>query len=90
MIIQVAGSGGTFPVQLTSNFFISVNPYLPFTYGISFLREAIGGVEPMILTKAIWALALFIAGSIIVSVVLKKYINKALEGFVHKFHEGGL
>lgn len=90
MIIQVAGSGGTFPVQLTSNFFISVNPYLPFTYGISFLREAIGGVEQSILTRDIWMLVLFIVGSVVISLVLKKYVNKLLEGFVHKVHEGGL
>ena len=90
MIIQVAGSGGTFPVQLTSNFFITINPYLPFTYGISFLREAIGGVESIILTKDVLVLAIFIVGSVILSVLLKKHINKALEGFVHKFHEGGL
>ena len=90
MIIQVAGSGGTFPVQLTSNFFITINPYLPFTYGISFLREAIGGVESIILTKDVLVLAIFIVGSVILSVLLKKHINKVLEGFVHKFHEGGL
>ena len=90
MIIQVAGSGGTFPVQLTSGFFISINPYLPFTYGISFLREAIGGVEPSILSRDIWVLACFIAGAIIISVILKKYINKLLEKFTHKYHEGGL
>lgn len=90
MILQVAGSGGTFPVQLTSNFFIALNPYLPFTYAISLLREGIGGIVKSVLTKDIIVLAAFIAGSILISILLKKYINKALEGFVHKFHEGGL
>lgn len=90
MIIQVAGSGGTFPVQLTSNFFITINPYLPFTYAISFLRESIGGVVQTILWRDITVLAIFIGASILVSLLFKKYINKAIAGFTHKYHEGGL
>ena len=90
MIIQVAGSGGTFPVQLTSNFFISVNPYLPFTYAISFLRESIGGVVQSILWKDITVLGTFIAIALVFSLIFKKYINKAIAGFTHKYHEGGL
>lgn len=90
MIIQVAGSGGTFPVQLTSNFFITINPYLPFTYAISFLRESIGGVVQTILWRDITVLVIFIGGSILVSLLFKKYINKAIAGFTHKYHEGGL
>ena len=90
MIIQVAGSGGTFPVQLTSNFFISVNPYLPFTYAISFLRESIGGVVQSVLWKNITVLGIFIAIALVFSLVFKKYINKAIAGFTHKYHEGGL
>lgn len=90
MILQVAGSGGTFPVQLTSDFFIHLNPYLPFTYAISLLREGIGGVVPRILYVDLIALSLFSIGSIILSIFLKKPMNKALQGFSQKVHEGGL
>ena len=90
MIIQVAGSGGTFPVQLTSNFFINVNPYLPFTYAISFLREAIGGAVRNVLVRDITVLGGIMVGVVIISVLLKKYMNKLLAGFTEKFHEGGL
>jgi putative membrane protein len=44
LILQVAASGGVYPVQLQSHFFQVVNPYLPMTYAIGALREVIGGV----------------------------------------------
>ena len=33
LIIQVAGAGGTFPVELTPSFFNELNPFMPFTHG---------------------------------------------------------
>lgn len=90
MILQVAGSGGTFPVQLTSNFFIKLNPFLPFTYAISFLREAIGGVVSKILVKDIIALSLWIIVSIIFAIIFKKYINKRMVKFTEKFEESDM
>lgn len=90
MILQVAGSGGTFPVQLTSNFFIKLNPFLPFTYAISFLREAIGGVVSEILVKDIIALSLWIIVSIIFAIIFKKYINKRMVKFTEKFEESDM
>lgn len=90
MIIQVAGSGGTFPVQLTSPFFITINPYLPFTYSISYLRETIGGIEQSVFIRDIVCLVCFMMGFMLLAIMLKKHINKLLEGFVHKVHEGGL
>ena len=35
LVLQVAGSGGTFPIQLNPKFFQVINPFLPFTYAIS-------------------------------------------------------
>lgn len=90
MILQVAGSGGTFPVQLTSNFFIKLNPFLPFTYAISFLREAIGGVVSEILVKDIIALSLWMIVSIIFAIIFKKYINKRMVKFTEKFEESDM
>ena len=51
LVIQIGGSGGTFPIQLTPKFFQVINPFLPFTYAISFAREAIGGVVQSVLIK---------------------------------------
>lgn len=90
LVLQVAASGGTFPIQLTPPLFQAINPYLPFTYAISFAREAIGGVVTSVLIQDISILCLFILGSILLGVVCKKTINQLLHVFVENFEESDL
>lgn len=44
LVLQLSGAGGTFPIELSSPFFQAINPFLPFTYAIAAMREAVGGV----------------------------------------------
>lgn len=90
LVLQVAGSGGTFPIQLTPKFFQIINPFLPFTYAISFTRESIGGVVQSVLVKDIVIMLIYIVVAILISIFLKKPINNLLSGFTKKFHESGL
>lgn len=59
MVLQIAGGGGTFPIQVTPKFFQAIHPFLPFTYAVDALREAVGGVVPEILIYNIIFLVLF-------------------------------
>ena len=43
LVLQLGSSGGTFPIQMTSKFFQTLYPKVPFTYSIGLLREAVGG-----------------------------------------------
>lgn len=90
LVLQVAGSGGTFPIQMTPRFFQILNPFLPFTYGISFARQCIGGVVREVLFKDSWILLAFIVGFVVVAVLIKKPVNHVVEIFNIKFHESGL
>ena len=90
LVLQVAGSGGTFPIQLTPRFFQVINPYLPFTYAISMEREAIGGIVEDVLYRDIGVLSLYILGSLIIGLLLKKIVNKRVIKFSEKFKESGL
>lgn len=90
LILQVAGSGGTFPVQMTPTFFQVLNPFLPFTYGISLNREAIGGVVGAIYCKGLIFLLIYMVVAIVFAVLLKKPINKLLEKSAEKFKESGI
>lgn len=90
LVIQVAGSGGTFPIQVTPKFFQNVNPFLPFTYSIGALREAVAGIYQPNLNKDIGVLLIFLILSIILNVVLKGPINKILSKFTHKMGESRL
>lgn len=90
LVIQIGGSGGTFPIQLTPKFFQAINPFLPFTYAISFAREAIGGVVQSVLTKDIVVLSIYGAIFILISLFLKKPINKLLHGFSESMEKSGI
>lgn len=90
LVLQVAGSGGTFPIQLTPKFFQIIYPFLPFTYAISFARESIGGVVQSVLSRDIVILSTYIIVAILVSVFLKKPLNRLMSGFSDKFKESGL
>ncbi|EQK42390.1 yhgE/Pip N-terminal domain protein [[Clostridium] bifermentans ATCC 638] len=90
LVIQVAGSGGTFPIEVTPKFFQMVNPYLPFTYSISMLRESVGGVYTPVLYRDLAILTFYIAISLIIALPLKKPINKIYHKFNEKFSESGL
>ena len=90
LVIQVAGSGGTFPIQVTPQFFQNVYPLLPFTYAISAMREAVGGIYMPNLTKDISTLAIFIVVFVIFTVFFKKPINKVTEKIQDRFNESHL
>ena len=90
LVIQVAGSGGTFPIQVTPQFFYFFYPLLPFTYAISAMREAVGGIYMPNLTKDISTLAIFIVVFVIFTVFFKKPINKVTEKIQDRFNESDL
>ena len=43
LVMQVAGTGGTFPIECAPKFFRAVYPLLPFTHSMAALRESVGG-----------------------------------------------
>ncbi|MBS2968490.1 YhgE/Pip domain-containing protein [Metabacillus sp. KIGAM252] len=90
LVLQLAGSGGTFPIQVTPPFFQAINPFLPFTYAISLLREAIGGILWDIVIMDAARIIIYGAAAILFGVFLKKPINKASEGFRRKLAESKL
>ena len=72
LVLQLGSSGGTFPIQMTSEFFQALYPKVPFTYSISLLREAVGGVyipavERDIKILFIYLIVVLIGGAILVS-----------------------
>lgn len=44
MVIQVAGSGGSYPVDVLPQLFRSLYPFMPFHYGMDMIRETVGGM----------------------------------------------
>ena len=69
LVLQISGSGGTFPIQVAPRFFQLINPYLPFTYSISLMREATGGILWDIVQKDVIILSIFLIVSVFLSVL---------------------
>lgn len=61
LMVQLASAGGTYPIQTTPEFLQTISPYLPMTYVVSGLREAItGGVEARFWTSVAVLATLFV------------------------------
>ncbi len=74
--IKIGGSGGTFPIQMTPDFFKAINSVIPFTYGIDACREAVGGIYLPNLMHDIYALLIFMIIPLIASILFKRSINR--------------
>ncbi len=70
MVIQVAGSGGSYPVDVLPPIFRILYPFMPFNYAMNALREAVAGTYGDyylhdIRMLGLMALAFFILGQIL-------------------------
>ena len=90
LVLQLAGSGGTFPIQVTPPFFQAIYPYLPFTYGIGLMREAVGGSVGGLVTRDISLLLVYAALSMILGLGLKRFVNRISAKWVKKAKSGHL
>jgi len=60
LMVQLASAGGTYPIQTTPSFLQAISPYLPMTYVVTGLREAItGGIETRFWSSVIVLAAIF-------------------------------
>ena len=56
LVLQLAASGGTFPVETINKSFQKLTPYLPMTYSIKLLRELLVPTDTNFKSKYIWIL----------------------------------
>ena len=71
VILQIPGSAGTYPIEMTPAFFQKLHPLLPFTYGISAMRECIAGMYGANIWKYLGILAIFFPISLFIGLVLR-------------------
>lgn len=90
LVLQIAGSGGTYPVVLLPDFFQMINPFLPFTYAIDLMREAVGGIVWSRALRDMIFLFLFGLAAFILGVFLKQPINKHTRKLIKKSRESGM
>lgn len=83
LIIQIAGSGGSYPIELLPNFFRQVYLFFPFPYAINAMREAIAGLYQNQYLIYLLQLLLFFA----VGTVLGLFARRSMSGFNQYMNE---
>lgn len=90
MVVQVAGSGGTFPIETLPQFYQNLYPFFPFNFAINAMRECVAGMYGnyywLALSRMIW----WILASLFIGLVLRKPIIRLKEYVEEKVEETGL
>ena len=75
MVIQIAGSSGTYPIELLPDIFQAIYRYFPFPYAINAMRETISGMYE---NDYIYMgqLLIFAVASLVVGLVIRKPFMK--------------
>lgn len=75
MIIQIAGSGGSYPIELLPSFFQQVYLFFPFPYAIGAMRECIAGLYQADYLVFLLKLMLFFAAGLLIGLVLRRSLK---------------
>ncbi|MDD7362899.1 MAG: YhgE/Pip domain-containing protein [Firmicutes bacterium] len=87
MVLQVAGSGGTFPIDVTPSFFRKVHPFLPFVHSIRAMQETIAGFYGNVYWREILILQVYVLLSLLLGLVLRKPVIRVNEMLEEKLEE---
>lgn len=87
LVMQVAGSGGTFPIEMTADFFQGVYPFLPFTHAINAMHAAMAGAYGMELWTELGILASYLLPSLALGLVFRRPVIRANQWVTEKLEE---
>ena len=90
VVIQIAGSSGTFPIELLPNFFQQVYIYFPFPYAINAMRECISGFYGADYLIYILKLLIFVGISLFLGLVIRKPFMNLKEYMHSRMHDTGM
>lgn len=82
MVIQVAGAGGTFPIEVLPEVYQMIYKYLPFTYCMNAMRECVGGLYQNDYWMDLSALGVYVLISLLVGLIVAiplRRLNKVIE-----------
>ena len=86
MVLQIAGSGGTYPIEALPGFFRQAYIFFPFPYAINAMRECIGGMYHEDLFIYLSELSIFIVVALVIGLIIRKpfirimhFIEKRME-----------
>ena len=72
MVIQIAGSGGTYPIELLPGVYRQIYIFFPFPYAINAMRETIGGSYGNTYLMNMLYLLVFAGVGLLIGLVVRK------------------
>ena len=84
MVLQVAGTGGNFPIELAPAFFQKLYHALPFVYSMNAMRETVAGFYGNFYWEQLGTLLLYLIPSLLLGLVLRMPIIRWNEHFEEK------
>ncbi|UOE56025.1 YhgE/Pip domain-containing protein [Cytobacillus oceanisediminis] len=90
LVLQIAGAGGTYPTALLPEFFQTIHPFLPFSYAIDLMREAVGGIVWERVYRDLLILMLFGFIALLIGTFLKEPLSRKTKALMKKSKESGL
>lgn len=92
MVIQLAGSAGTYPIEVSAPFVSTIHNFLPFSYSVFAFRSTIAAGESIM--GSVWfmlgIIAVFTTLTIIAYVIKAKHINNGRRTMVQFLAEKGI
>lgn len=90
MVIQVAGAGGTFPVEVLPSVYRALYKFMPFSYCMNALRECVAGMYQDTYGKCLATLLIYVAISAVIGLLLAKPCAKLLDKMERSKEKSGL
>ncbi|KFI92313.1 putative membrane protein [Bifidobacterium saguini DSM 23967] len=78
MVSQIAGIGGTFPVEILPTGFRQLYPYLPFSHAITALRETVGGFYGNVYWEQMGRMGVYLAVALLIGLMLYEPVSRAM------------
>ncbi len=74
VVLQIPGASGLYPIEMQPGFFQALNPWLPFTYGINAMREAIAGFYGNYYAQNLAVLLVYLIPALLIGVTARRHL----------------
>ena len=87
VVIQIAGSSGTYPIEVLPEFFRKVYIFFPFPYAINAMRETIGGMYGHDYAFYLMQLSVFILVALGIGLLVQKPLHELSHFMEKRMHD---
>ncbi len=90
LVLQISTTNGIYPVFVMNGFFQAISPYLPMTYGIEMLRNALLGMYWPSFELGVAVMFIILIGILVIGILVKEMFDKSANKFEQALEDTGL